>query len=465
MMTLEEYRAEVLALVQPATRFAQVPLGRAAGRVLARPVGARVAIPAFDNSAMDGFAVRARDVTTVPVRLRVVADIAAGSSLDPALGPGECSRIMTGAPVPSAADAIVPVEDTDASFVQADGFAGGAARSGVGSFVQMRVAPRPGVHIRRTGEDLAAGAQVASVGDEVTPALVGLLAAVGVGAVAVRPRPVVAVISTGDELATIADSAGGPNAGPNAGPDAMPLGRGRIFESNSGYLRAVLIRDGARVIRRPAAVPDDAQALIRALDESRRASFVILTGGASVGAFDVVRDVLEGAGGTFRSVMMQPGKPQGWALWGGAQGAGHLPPGVGRSAPGTEQCVPGRSVPVIALPGNPVSAALSYEVFVRPMIDRILGRPAPSPATGVMQVGWRSPVGRLQLQPVTLSCGDDGRLLARPSHRGGSASHLVSALVGAHGIALVPAETTVVNAGDMLPVHLLRSRLGGCQRA
>jgi molybdopterin molybdotransferase len=398
-LPLGEYLRELLSLVEPDPRVESAFLPAAVGRVLAGPVRAGVDIPVFDNSAMDGYAVRHDDVAAAPVRLRVIGDLPAGSDADPAFGPGECVRIMTGAPLPTCADTVVPVEDTD-----------GGVRA-----VEILVAPRPEAHVRRSGEDVARGSTVAAAGAVVTPALAGLLAAVGVAEVAVRPRPVVAVRPTGDELV----SGGG------------PLRRGQIHESNGVLLAAALERDGMEVVTGPP-IPDDPGRLTAWLDEvSDRADLVLLAGGVSVGSYDVVRDVLQGrAGGTFRTVAMQPGKPQGWARWQGR-------------------------VPVVAVPGNPVSAALSYEVLVRPVLDKILGRAGVPELTAVAEVDWRSPAGRLQLQPVALRTAPDGRLLARPAHAGGSASHLVSSLAAAHGIALVPEDVTDVAAGDLLRVRAL----------
>ncbi|HBX80767.1 MAG TPA: molybdopterin molybdenumtransferase MoeA, partial [Propionibacteriaceae bacterium] len=156
---------------------------------------------------------------------------------------------------------------------------------------------------------------------------------------------------------------------------------------------------------------------------------MVLTGGASVGAYDVVRDVLEQAGGTFRHVRMQPGKPQGWAMW--------------------------RRTPVISLPGNPVSAVLSYEVFVRPLVDALLGRASNRAFQAVAGMGWRSPAGRRQLVPVRLDTDADGRLIATPSHSRGSGSHLVTSPAMADGYAAVAEEVTEVAVGDKVMVRWL----------
>ena len=399
-LSIEEYTAELLHLVRPDERTEAVRLAEALGRVVAARISSYVNIPTFTNSAMDGYAVRFTDVAGAPVVLRVVGDVPAGSPADPAAGAGECVRIMTGAPLPTFADTVVPVEHTD----------GGT------DCVQVRLAPaRPGIHVRGVAEDIRVGDLVASAGDRLTPALLGALAAAGHTHVGVRPRPVVLVAATGDELVA----------------DGSPLTRGQIHESNSVVLAAALVRDGAQILTRPP-LRDRAEDLVEWLDRSAGAAdLVILTGGVSVGAQDVVRDVLSAhAGGTFRHVRMQPGKPQGWGLWPGG-------------------------TPIVALPGNPLSAALSYEVLVRPLLDRILGTAGRSDLTAVAAIGWSSPAGRQQLQPVRLSSDLDGRLLARPAHSGGSASHMVTSLAAADAIAIIPENVTEIAPGDRVTVRTL----------
>ncbi len=402
LLTAEEYSAELLELVVPDRGPAEeLPLIAAAGRVLAQDVTSRVDVPGFANSAMDGYAVRFADVATVPVRLRVVGELAAGTDADPEARPGECVRIMTGAPLPGFADTVVAVEQTD---------------GGTGT-VEVRAVPSArGQHVRGAGEDVTAGDVVARAGDELGPGLLGALVATGANVVPVRRRPVVAVGVTGDELVT--------------GP--APLRRGQLYESNSVVLAAALARDGAEPVRaeplgdRPDALVDWLDA---STDPATGVGLVLFTGGASVGSYDVVRDVLSEAGGTFRHVRMQPGKPQGWAVW--------------------------RGIPVVSLPGNPLSASLSYELFVRPMLDRILGRRPPLWYTAVAAQGWRSPAGRRQLVPVRFTGDADGRLLAVPSHVRGSASHMVTSLAAADGFAMVPEEVTQVQPGDVLKVRWL----------
>jgi molybdopterin molybdotransferase len=407
LLTVEQYRDEVLALVRPDVRVEHVGLDAAAGRVLAEDVVSGVSVPVFANSAMDGYAVRFAEVSVAPARLRVVGDVPAGSGEDPAVGPGECVRIMTGAPLPTFADTVVPVEDTDGT----PGTEPSPSRAAPPTVTITRAPDARGRHVRGAGEDFSAGARVAVAGTPITPAVAAELAAVGLTSVPVRPRPVVAVRATGDELVT----------------DGSPLGRGQIYESNSIALASALTAAGADV-RRYNAARDEADALATWLD-GVSADLVVLTGGASVGAFDVVRDVLEGAGGSFRHVRVQPGKPQGWAVWHG--------------------------VPVISLPGNPLSAALSCELFVRPMLDRILGRPERPWLIAAAGADWTSPAGRRQLVPVRLSSDADGRLVATPAHRRGSASHVVSSLAGADGYCAVAEDVTAVAAGDLVRVRWL----------
>lgn len=405
LLSVEQYQAELRALVQPGTAFEVVALRIADRLVLAQAVTSPVAVPGFDNSAMDGYAVRFTEAG-VGQALSVVGEVPAGSAADPDASPGQCVRIMTGAPLPSFADTVVPVEDADTLP---------PPESGEPDSIVIRKAPaRLGAHIRRAGEDFLAGAVLAEPGVALTPALLGALASTGVQQVAVRPRPVVAVAATGDELVS----------------DGATLQRGQIHESNSLALAATLRRDGAEVVLASAPIPDQEVALRNWLDTATtQADLVVLTGGASVGDFDVAREVLTAAGGHFRHVRMQPGKPQGWALW--------------------------NDTLVLSLPGNPVSALVSYLMFGRPLLDRILGRATPAWFPAVAGTSWSSPPGRRQLLPVRLATDPDGRLTATPAHRRGSASHLVTSLALADGLAAVGEEVTDVEAGDPLVVQWL----------
>jgi molybdopterin molybdotransferase len=384
-----------------------VPISAARGRTLREPVTVRVDIPVFDNSAMDGFAVLFDDVAeasdAAPVTMTVVADLPAGTELDPPLGHGQAARIMTGAPVPSAATAIVPFEDT----------VGGLADS-LDRITVLRAPVRPGVHIRRRGED-------AVVGDELLPAgvLIGALqaaagAAAGITEVVVTRLPRVAVVSTGSELAA---------------PGA-PLRHGQIPESNSELLAGLAAEAGAEVVLR-ATVPDEGDGPILAIAQAEAlgADVVIFSGGVSAGAYEVVKSTL-GERMAFTKVRMQPGKPQGF----GVTDAGTL---------------------LFGLPGNPVSAAVSFEVFVRPALLRMQGRSDLQRAVIRLAVasGWRTPPGRRQYLPVTIDRSDPAHWRAVPATAGGS--HLAGGLGRAEAYAVVPAGVDAVAAGDVVDVMLI----------
>ncbi|MHC2999611.1 molybdopterin biosynthesis protein [Microbacterium sp. HJ5] len=406
MVDVAVHLATVLDAVVP-VESARMPLAAARGRTLREAARAAVDIPVFDNSAMDGFAVHHADVadasTDAPVSLRVVADLPAGTDLDPPFARGEAARIMTGSPVPSAATAIVPFEDT----------AGGLADS-LGAISVQRAPRAPGAHIRRRGDDVVRG-------DEILPAGVGLgalqlaaAAAAGVPEVIVSRMPRVAVVSTGSELVA---------------PGA-PLGPGQIPESNSELLAALVADAGAEVVLR-VSVPDDGDGPREAIAaaEALGADAVVFTGGVSAGAYEVVKNTL-GDAMTFTKVRMQPGKPQGF----GRTGSGVL---------------------LFGLPGNPVSAAVSFEVFVRPALLAMQGRSElRRPVLRLTAASaWRTPPGRTQYLPVTIDRADPGAWRAVPATSG--ASHLAGGLGRAEAYAIVPAEVEAVAAGDAVDVMLI----------
>ena len=435
--TIAQHADDALALVRP-TPPTDLPLEDAVGAVLAADVVSTLDAPAFDASAMDGYAVRSADVagatTGSPVALRVVGDVAAGApGFDDHLGPGEAVRIMTGAPVPRGADVVVPVERTSTRR-----FTPGAAGSGPAT-VEIHDATRSNVRAR--GEDVRRGDVVVEAGVVLTARHVSVAASAGHATVRVHRAPRVAVLSTGSELVA---------------PGTAP-GPGRIPDSNSVLLAASARAAGARVVRR-GAVGDTAAALVAALDDLLAAfdgappDLLVSTGGVSAGAFDVVREVLdpatragtawEGAVDDARlvAVGMQPGKPQGIARW--------------------------RGVPWLALPGNPVSAFVSFELFVRPALDRLRG----VPGTGrelverVATEGWSSPSGREQLVLVRHTVPDGNQVVpagrhhdrgSDPAEARGSGSHRVSALAHADALAVVDADVTAVEPGDAVRVLLL----------
>lgn len=402
--SVQDYLAELLALVDGPT-CETVTLDDAAGRVLAAPVAARTGVPAFHVSAMDGYAVRWADVTGVtesPVRLRVVADLPAGASGNPALPAGCCARVMTGSMLPSSADTVVPVELTD-----------GGAES-----VTVLKLPSggEGAHIRRAFEDVTPGDRIGSVGDRLTPGVISTVAATGHGQVTVARRPRVAVAATGSELRD---------------PDAK-LDLAQIHDSNSHFLAPALTEFGAQVSRHDS-VPDEADELGRTLDAMADThDLIVLTGGAGAGAHDVPGQVLASAHRhAFRRVQMQPGKPQGWAIW--------------------------RDTPVLLLPGNPVAASVSTVVFLRPLIRKILGAPSPRRLTARTGVSLRGAQCREAFVPGRLESGSDGTLTVLPT-RTDRGSHLVSAMVDADVLAIIPLDAETVPAGGIVEVIPTGSR-------
>ena len=390
MRSVAEHRAAVLDLVRPLPATT-VPVGSALGLVLAEDVVARVDLPGFDNSAMDGYAVRAAELAGAspdgPVVLPVAGDVAAGDTTRHVLRPGTVLRIMTGAPIPEGADAVVPVELTD----------GGSAR------VALLDAPAAGRSVRRRGEDVRAGDRVLSEGTLLGPGHLALAAAGNVADVVVHPRPRVAVVSTGDELVT---------------PGSV-LEHGQIVDSNHVMLCALVAAAGAEVAG-SAHLRDDAASMRALLDDLPGApDLVLTTGGVSMGVYDTVKEVLTADGGVeFVKVAMRPGMPQGCGV-------------VGRTR-----------TPAVTLPGNPVSSFVSFHVFVLPALRRLAGLDPDDDGSfeAVADAGWASAPGKVELTRVVEV---DGAV--RPS--GGQGSHVLGALAGATALAVVPADVDRVEPG------------------
>ncbi|MEO5834630.1 MAG: gephyrin-like molybdotransferase Glp [Nakamurella sp.] len=391
--TVEEHRRVVETLV-PDLGSVTLPLARAQGRVLAADLTAPIDLPPFDNSAMDGYALRAGDLVALPVTLPVSVDIPAGSMATEPLAPGTAARIMTGAPMPAGAEVIVPVELTDAGVHQ----------------VTIRSAPEPGVHLRRHGEDVRAGVRVLPAGTVLGATQLAVAAALGVAELTVI-RPVeVLILSTGSELV----APGG------------ALGPGQIFESNAVMLAASVRAIGghARVLQ---FVPDDAAQFTAALSAALGGvDVVVTTGGVSAGAYEVVKDALTGQGVEFVKVSMQPGGPQ----------------GAGRFS----------DVPVVTFPGNPVSAYVSFEVFLRPVLLRAMG--ISRTTRTVVQVPLAetvdSPAGRRQFRRAVF---DRDAHTVKPW--GGPGSHLLSWLAGADSMLVLAEDETHLDPGDLVEVWLL----------
>ena len=435
MIPLEDYVSQVLEALSP-LEGGRMPLGRAHRRVLAEDVTAAVPVPPWTNSAMDGYAVRAKDTTgacpQTPVVLPVSGDVPAGAAPRP-LAEGTAQRIMTGAMLPEGADAVVKVEDTD----QAPG------PHPLPERVEIRAAVPPGLSVRRAGEDVAAGDPVMAAGTRLSAAAISALASVGLGSVLVRPQVRVAVVSTGAELR-------------DAGQALEP---GRIPDSNSLLLAGLVAEQGA-VCTSVARSGDTAESLAEVLRQAAAgADLIITSGGVSAGAFDPLTMLAQVQRGEeapvhldFVKVAMQPGKPQGhgWVL-----------------------ADDGRRVPIICLPGNPVSVLVSFTTIVAPALARLAGQDAaggaePLPGRAVLTaraaVGWRTPPGRRQHVPVRFTeaptgsgvrsdVGDGAGLpWVTPTHRLGSGSHLVASLPAAQALAVVAAEVEAVEVGDELPL-------------
>ncbi|MEE6271801.1 gephyrin-like molybdotransferase Glp [Georgenia sp. MJ206] len=419
MITVEQYIDRVLAGVRPLTPH-RVALADAHGCVLAEDVVARLAVPPFDNSAMDGYAVRAADVAAAadrPVRLPVTADVPAGATGAVTVEPGTAVRVMTGAPVPAGADAVVPVEHTDQP-------AGPGAGKALPAVVEIRTAPSPGRHVRRRGDDVAPGATVLRAGTRLGAQHLSAAASAGHGDVLVHPRVRVGVLATGAELV----------------PPGAPLAHGQIPDSNSTLVLGLVREAGAVPV--PLGVADDEPESLRQVLAAGLTGVdaVITTGGVSAGAYDVVKEVLEPLGDVaFTAVAMQPGKPQGFGVL---------------AAPD------GRAVPIFCLPGNPVSVYVSVHVLVRPALTRMAGTRAPERTLpAVAAVGWGCPPGRRQYIPVVLEPREDPAgavtLHVRPAAPGGSGSHLVASLARAEALAVVEADVPAVAAGDAVRVMMV----------
>jgi molybdopterin molybdotransferase len=399
MRSVEDHRRVVTDLI---TRRAPLtlPLADTLGLVLADDVVAPLALPGFDNSAMDGYAVIADDVAAAtpqqPVLLTVAEDIPAGRTDLLTLKPGTAHRIMTGAPLPTGATAVVPVESTD----------------GATDAVAIRACAKDGQHIRRAGEDVTAGTTVLRAGQVVTPAVLGLAAALGLGELNVIPRQRVLVMSTGSELVA---------------PGA-PLQPGQIYESNAVMLAAAVRDAGALVLASPM-TGDDVDAFRDTLGRyTGEADLIITTGGVSAGAYEVVKEAFGRASDgsvEFVKVAMQPGMPQ---------GAGRV-----------------NGTPIITLPGNPVSALVSFEVFIRSPLRTAMGLPNPDRPrlTALLTEDLTSPRGKRQFRRGVLNhASQTGK--ATVTSYGPPASHHLRWLASANCLLEIDEDVAEVAAGSQV---------------
>lgn len=408
LVSLADYRRGVLKRITVLDPI-ELRLLEAHGCVLAEDIVATAPVPGFANSAMDGFAVRASDTGAGEV-LQIVGEVAAGTGSLPEVGRGQAAAIMTGAPVPPGANAIVPVEDTIVSEGR----------------VRLLAGAEPSAHVRPAGEDVVAGDVVLEAGRRLRSADIGMLAAVGRALVRVHPRPRVAVISTGDELV-------------EPGP---PLEPGQIRDANS-YTLTALARDTGATAFRQAIVPDNRRALVEAFEGAlSHADMLVTSGGISAGRYDLVKVVLGELGDVeFTKVGIRPGMPQ---AFGFLEGNGQT----------------SQPVPCFGLPGNPVSAYVSFEVFVRPALRRMQGRADVNRprVQAVMETDLRSPAHKVEFVRVVLRRTPTG-WSARPTGQQGSG--ILRSVVDADGLAEVPADRTRVTAGEALVVHVLTDEPGG----
>ncbi len=399
MLTVEEARARVLAAVRPLAPV-EVLVNHALGLVAARDLVAPHPLPRFDNSSMDGYALRRSDAAGAaeapPVKLELVGETRAGDPGEIKVLPGQAARIMTGAPLPAGADAVVPIENAEER----------------GGQVAIKSPPPPGGFVRPAGDDVRAGDVVVQAGAELGPGELAVVASLGLSPLQVRARPRVAVLVTGDELVA---------------PEATPA-PGQIRDSNSVALRALASEAGADVTL-CARLPDRPEPITDALREaSERSDLVVSSGGVAVGKYDFVKEALEAAGrlDAWR-VAMQPGKP------------------VVLGTIGT--------TPFLGLPGNPVSIHVGFEQFVRPAVRKMRGcasllRPE---IRAVLTEPIEKPAGRLHFVRVRLSQGD-GSWRATPTGRQGS--HIQSSLVGCDGVARFDADKTRLEAGSEVVVEV-----------
>lgn len=396
MRPLAEVQAEILNRVPPLPEV-RVDPAEAIGLALAEPVIAPEDVPAFANSGMDGYAVQAASLAVVPVELDVIGEAAAGSASDAVLTPSAAIKIMTGAPLPAGADAVVPVEVTESG--------NGVVR------ILERVAA--GQNVRPAGGDLDKGTPVFDAGVRVGPAHAGVLASLGIAPL-VRRRPVVAMMATGDELVARSTAA---------------LEPGQIRDSNTTLMRGLLEATGAEVIDL-GIVGDDPAVFRGSLDEAARLGDVILTsGGVSMGDYDVVKALLQGRGVDFWQVAIQPGKPLAFGTVAGK--------------------------PFFGLPGNPVSVFVSFEQHVRPALLEMLGARLlfRERVSALIDEPLSVAEEKEVFVRVATERGEDGTIHARPS--GGQSSNVLSALALADALAVIPVGVATVAPGDAVELEMI----------
>ncbi|WP_374007173.1 gephyrin-like molybdotransferase Glp [Leifsonia sp. LS-T14] len=399
--SVEDHAGIVARMLEPLSdepAAESVPLDSALGRVTAAEVRSEVDLPLFRNSQMDGYAVRSADIRTVPIALEVSGDIPAGHTTPVSLIPGTALRIMTGAPVPTGADAIVPVEDTELVLGRDDDLAG--------AIVEIRRPRQRGEYVRERGSDVRRGDILLGAGTRLAPRHLAALAAAGVETVSVRARLRVGILTSGTELI----STGRP-------------GFGQVYDANGIALAALVEEAGATVSVR-ASSDDDPEAFATILDDALgRSDLIITSGGISKGAYEVVREVLLPRGADVTTVAMQPGGPQATAVVGG--------------------------VPVFGFPGNPVSTQVSFVVFLRAPLRAAAGLPPVPTHEVALTRAITSVRGRRQFLRGLLDGAGGVAPISGPS------SHLVAGMARADVLIDVPADAEALDAGATVTVWTL----------
>jgi molybdopterin molybdotransferase len=381
------------------------------GQVLAEDVFSKINIPPLDNSAMDGYAVRSADTSGAspksPRVLRVIETVAAGAVARSRVEPGTAIRIMTGAPIPEGADGVVRFEDTDES-----------ERGGSPDEIGILIEVKPGAEVRRAGEDIAAGSLVLTKGTALRASEIGVLASLGCSKVKVFRRPVVAILATGDEIMAI----------------SKPLVKGKIYNSNS-YSLAALVKNYGAVPRMLGIALDNEDSLLSKLRLRFEADMVLTSGGVSLGDYDVVREVLARQGEiVFWRVREKPGKPVVFGLLKGRIGA--------------------KEIPFFGLAGNPVSAMVNFELFVRPAILKMMGKRnfAKPKVMAVVEDAIENNDGRRVFTRVMVEKRGGGYVARLTGPQG---SGILTSMALANGLAIVPEDRAGVKPGDEVEVMML----------
>ena len=419
MISVEQALEKILAYVD-ILEEEEKPILDCLGQVLAEDIYSSIDVPPLDNTAMDGYAVQSRDTRNAsresPRFLSVIGMVAAGSISECELEPGTAIRIMTGAPIPKGADSVVRFEDTDELWRR-----GSSISQQLPTEIGILCEAEAGLNIRRAGEDITKGSIVLSKGVVIRPSEVGVLASLGHSKVMVIRRPVVAILATGDELVAL----------------NQPLPLGKIYNSNTYSVAALVLRYGG-IPRILGIALDSEDSLVARLRQGLDADMLITTGGVSAGDYDVVKDILAKEGEiAFWTVRMKPGKPLAFGTIRGGSKAGIV-----------------RNIPHLGLPGNPVSSMVTFELFVRPAILKMMGKKNLAKPTieAVLEDSVVNSDGRRILARAVVK-ERDGRYFARLT--GPQGSGILTSMSLANGLVIIPEDKAKVEAGDVVQVMML----------